>query len=181
MKSEVNFWTNNFYLSHICARILSGGGRVMAKIRELSSIESGLSEAIKNLKTKIIQDATGKSESYIRKCSDPDLDQQIDHVDAIKIDKACIQNGLTPYMLRAHQYIIEKEIKNIKTQNRDINELLIKFTILHGQLMDAIKTAKNPRSDKGETITSAEKKEVFEAFSKLEDKMLTIKNAIEKK
>ena len=81
----------------------------MAKNRELSSIEHGLAEAIKNLKTEIIEEVTGKSESYIRKCSDPDLEQQLDHRDAIKIDKACVERGLSPYLLRSHEYIILKE------------------------------------------------------------------------
>ena len=56
----------------------------MAKNRELSSIEHGLAEAIKNLKAEVIEEVTGKSESYIRKCSDPDLEQQLDHIDAVK-------------------------------------------------------------------------------------------------
>ncbi len=42
---------------------------VMAKIREISSIERGLAEAIKELKSETIQEATGKSESFLRKCS----------------------------------------------------------------------------------------------------------------
>ena len=57
----------------------------MAKIREISSIERGLAEAIKELKSETIQEATGKSESFLRKCSDPDLDQQLDHRDAVKM------------------------------------------------------------------------------------------------
>ena len=81
----------------------------MAKIREISSIERGLSEAIKNLKSQVIEEVTGKSESFIRKCSDPDLDQQLDHKDAVKIDKACVERGLTPYLLRAQEYIILKD------------------------------------------------------------------------
>ena len=32
----------------------------MAKIREISSIERGLSEAIKNLKSQVIEEVTGK-------------------------------------------------------------------------------------------------------------------------
>ena len=65
----------------------------MAKLREISSIERGLAEAIKNLKSAVIEQVTGKSESFIRKCSDPDLDQQLDHRDAVKIDKACVEQG----------------------------------------------------------------------------------------
>ena len=152
----------------------------MAKNRELSSIEHGLAEAIKNLKTEIIEEVTGKSESYIRKCSDPDLDQQLDHRDAVKIDRACIENGLTPYLLRAHEYIILKELENSKAQNHDVNELLVKFTILHGELMSAINKARNPAGDEGDAISAAEKKEIFDAFHALENKILKIKTTIEK-
>jgi len=152
----------------------------MAKIRDLSTIENGLAEAIKSLKSKVIEEVTGKSESFIRKCSDPDLDQQLDHRDAVKIDKACVERGLMPYMLRSHTFIIEKELKKLKGDNQDINELLIKFTILHGQLMDAIQSAKNPIGEKGSSVSAAEKKEIFDAFQKLESKILKIKTTIEK-
>ena len=79
----------------------------------------------------------------MRKCSDPDLNQQLDHKDAVKIDKACVERGLTPYLLRAHEYIILKELKSTKANPEDLSDLLIKFTILHGQLMDVINSAKN--------------------------------------
>ena len=152
----------------------------MAKIREISSIEHGLAEAIKNLKSELIEKATGKSESFIRKCSDPDLDQQLDHRDAVKIDKACIENGFTPYLLRAHEYIILKELEKSKVQNQDINELLVKFSILCGELMSAINNARNPEGEKGDAISAAEKKEIFDAFHALENKILKIKTTVEK-
>ena len=90
----------------------------MAKLRQISSIEHGLTEAIKNLKSTVIEEVTGKSESFLRKCGDPDLDQQLDHKDAVKIDKACVERGLTPYLLRTHEYIILKELKNTKAANK---------------------------------------------------------------
>ena len=130
----------------------------MVKNRELSSIEHGLAEAIKNLKSELIEEVTGKSESYIRKCSDPHLDQQLDHRDAIKIDKACIQKGFAPYLLNSHNYIISKEIVKASLGNQSINELLVQFTISMGKLADAIKTAKNSKGEKGEAISAAEKK-----------------------
>ena len=152
----------------------------MAKNRELSSIEHGLAEAIKNLKAEIIEQATGKSISFIRKCSDPDLDQQLDHNDAIKIDKACIENGLNPYLLRSHEFIILKELKKTKIENKTMNELLVQFTISLGKLLDKIKSAKNPKGDKGEAITSAEKKEIFDAFHEFVNKILKIKTSLDK-
>ena len=141
--------------------------------------EARLDEAIKNLKSQVIEEVTGKSESFIRKCSDPDLDQQLDHKDAVKIDKACVERGLTPYLLRAHEYIILKELKNTKANPEDLSDLLIKFTILHGQLMDVINSAKNPDGHKGENISSVEKKGIFETFEALEHKILKIKTTTE--
>ena len=130
----------------------------MAKNRELSSIEHGLAEAIKNLKTEIIEEVTGKSESYIRKCSDPDLDQQLDHRDAIKIDKACVERGLSPYLLRSHEYIILKELKKTSFEDQSMNELLVQFTISLGKLLDSIKTAKSPKGEKGPSSICCRKK-----------------------
>ena len=152
----------------------------MAKNRELSSIEHGLAEAIKNLKTEIIEEVTGKSESYIRKCSDPDLEQQLDHRDAVKIDKACIENDLAPYLLNSHNYIIMKELAKANLGNQSINELLVQFTISMGKLLDSIKTAKSSKSEKAEAISAAEKKEIYEAFHELENKILKVKDSVEK-
>ena len=152
----------------------------MAKNRELSTIEHGLAEAIKNLKAEVIEEVTGKSESYIRKCSDPDLEQQLDHKDAVKIDKACIAKGLDPYLLNSHQYIILKELEKANLGNQSINELLVQFTISLGKLLDSIKTAKSLKGDKGEAISAAEKKEIYEAFHELENKILKVKHSVEK-
>ena len=152
----------------------------MAKNRELSTIEHGLAEAIRNLKSEVIEEATGKSESYIRKCSDPDLEQQLDHRDAVKIDKACIENGLAPYLLNSHNYIILKELEKANIENQSINELLVQFTISLGKLLDSIKTAKSSKGEKGQLISAAEKKEIYAAFHELENKILKVKNSIEK-
>jgi hypothetical protein len=152
----------------------------MAKNRELSSIEHGLAEAIKNLKTEIIEEVTGKSESYIRKCSDPDLDQQLDHRDAIKIDKACVERGLSPYLLRSHEYIILKKLKETNLEDQSMNELLVQFTISLGKLLDSIKTAKSPKGEKGPLVSAAEKKEIYDAFHELENKILKVKSSIER-
>ena len=152
----------------------------MAKNRELSTIEHGLAEAIKNLKAEVIEEVTGKSESYIRKCSDPDLEQQLDHIDAVKIDKACIENDLAPYLLNSHNYIIMKELAKANLGNQSINELLVQFTISMGKLLDSIKTAKSSKGEKGEAISAAEKKEIYEALHELEDKIVKVKTSVEK-
>ena len=60
----------------------------MAKIRKAASIESGIMQVLKILSEDEIFQAIGKKSSYLRKCSNPDLQQQIDHNDSIKLDLA---------------------------------------------------------------------------------------------
>ena len=68
----------------------------MAKIRKTASIEKGIEEVIRILSEEEIQGAIGKSVSYLRKCSDPDQPQEIDHNDSFKLDKACIKKHKAP-------------------------------------------------------------------------------------
>ena len=87
-----------------------------SKIRKIASIEKGLEDVLKALSEKEIQDAIGKTKDYIAKCSDPDpadkIIRNIDHYQSVALDKACIKKGISPPMLTAHQYMIDK--KNIK-------------------------------------------------------------------
>ena len=152
----------------------------MAKIRKTASIERGIEEVVKILSEEEIQQAIGKSVSYLRKCSDPDQPQQIDHNDSFKLDKACIENGLAPYLLNSHNYIIMKELSKANFGNQSINELLVQFTISMGKLADTIKTAKSSKGEKGEAISAAEKKEIYEALHELEDKIVKVKTSVEK-
>ena len=98
----------------------------MAKIRKNASIESGLMEVLKILSDDEINKAIGKTSSYIRKCSNPDLAQQIDHNDSFKLDQACISKGKAPPLLTAYEYMIAQLLdKADNFENKDINEMLI--------------------------------------------------------
>ena len=154
----------------------------MAKIRKNASIESGLMEVLKVLSDEEINEAIGKTSSYIRKCSNPDLAQQIDHNDSFKLDQACIQKGKAPPLLTAYQYMITQLLdKADNFENKDINEMLVKSTILHGKLTELIKEARDLKSDKGVEISALEKKDIFEAITDLENKILKIKLTIDGK
>ena len=154
----------------------------MAKIRKTASIENGLMEVIKILSEDEIQLAIGKGSSYVRKCSNPDLPQQIDHNDSFKLDKACIKKGKAPPLLTCHEYMVAQEFeKSSDNETRDINEMLVKSTILHGKLTELVIQAKSPGSDKGSEISVLEKKEIFEAITDLENKILKIKLTIDNK
>ena len=152
----------------------------MAKIRKTASIEKGIEEVVKILSEEEIQQAIGKSVSYLRKCSDPDQPQQIDHNDSFKLDKACIEKAKAPPLLTAHEYMISQEFEKLdpdKTKN--INDMLVKFTILHGKLAEVITKAHDPESDKGLEISPLEKKEINEAITALENKILKLKKVVD--
>ena len=154
----------------------------MAKIRKNASIESGLMEVLKILSDDEINKATGKTSSYIRKCSNPDLAQQIDHNDSFKLDQACIQKGKAPPLLTSYEYMIAQLLdKADNFENKDINEMLVKSTILHGKLTELVKEAKDPKGEKGVEVSALEKKDIFEAITDLENKILKIKLTIDSK
>ena len=63
----------------------------------------------------------------------------------------------------------------------DLDAVLVKFTILHGKLVEVIKKAQDPKSDKGEEISAIEKKEIFDSIKSIENKIMKLKISIDKK
>ena len=154
----------------------------MAKIRKTASIESGIMQVLKILNEDEIQVAIGNGSSYLRKCSNPDLQQQIDHNDSIKLDMACIKKGKAPPLFIAHEYIVLNESDDLDSHKQnDIDEMLVKSTILHGKLTEVVKSAEDPKSDEGIEISKLEKKEIMEAIKNLEDKIMKIKITVDQK
>ena len=154
----------------------------MAKIRKTASFENGLMEVLKILNEEEIKASIGKGASYIRKCSNPDLPQQIDHNDSFLLDKACIEKGKAPPMLTSHEFMIAREFDKVETAAaKDISQILVRSTILHGKLTELIHNAQDPKSDSGETISVLEKKEINEAITDLENKIMKIKMTIDTK
>tara|TARA_B100001029_G_C14919647_1_gene371237 strand:- start:14 stop:478 length:465 start_codon:yes stop_codon:yes gene_type:complete len=154
----------------------------MAKIRKTASIENGIMQVLKILTEEEIQKAINKSSSYLRKCSNPDLQQQIDHNDSIKLDLACIKKGKAPPLRISHEYIVNNEIENLSShKENDIDEMLVKSTILHGKLTEVVKLSEDPQSDDGKEISKLEKKEIMEAIKNLEDKIMKIKITVDQK
>ena len=154
----------------------------MAKIRKIASVENGLMEVLKIITEEEIKQAIDKGSSYIRKCSNPDLPQQIDHNDSIKLDKACIKKGKGHPLLSSHEYMVIQETEKHKAnQDNDIDEMLVKSTILHGRLSEVIKGAEDTSSDRGSEISPLEKKDIMKSIKELEDKILKIKLTIDQK
>ena len=157
----------------------------MPKIRKIASIERGLEEVVQALTEEEIKQAINKGSSYVRKCSDPSPDndgikRNIDHIDSVKLDIKCIQKGISPPLLSAHQFMIDQEKSKNRSNFGEVNQMLVKFSILEGELNKVVIEATDPKSPDGEKITALEKKKVFEAIKNIEDKILKIKLAIDK-
>ena len=117
-----------------------------------------------------------------KKCSNPDLPQQIDHNDSFLLDKACIEKGKAPPMLTSHEFMIAREFDKVETPAaKDISQILVRSTILHGKLTELIHNAQDPKSDKGRQLVFLEKKEINEAITDLENKIMKIKMTIDTK
>jgi len=157
----------------------------MPKIRKIASIERGLEEVVQSLTEEEIKQAINKGSSYVRKCSDPNPDndgikRNIDHIDSVKLDIKCIQKGISPPLLTAHQFMVDQEKSENRSNFGEVNQMLVKFSILEGELNKVVIEATDPKSPDGEKITALEKKKVFEAIKNIEDKILKIKLAIDK-
>ena len=157
----------------------------MPKIRKIASIERGLEEVVQSLTEEEIKQTINKGSSYVRKCSDPNPDsdgvkRNIDHIDSVKLDIKCIQKGISPPLLSAHQLMIDQEKSKNQSNFGEVNQMLVKFSILEGELNKVVIEATDPKSPDGEKITALEKKKVFEAIKNIEDKILKIKLAIDK-
>ena len=92
----------------------------------------------------------------------------------------CIEKGISPPLLTAHQFIIDQAKSEHKTNLGDVSNMLVKFSVLEGELNKVVIEATDPKSPDGEKITALEKKKVFEAIKNIEDKILKIKLAIDK-
>ena len=153
----------------------------MAKIRKIGSIEDAIMQVLKILNEDEVFNSIKKKSDYLRKCSNPDLPQQIDHKDSLKLDLECMKKGKIPPFFTAHEYNVVHQFENFAYKDNDIDELLVKSTILHGKLTEVVKMAEDPKSDDGSKISLIEKKEIMEAIKNLEEKINKIKITIDQK
>ena len=116
-------------------------------------------QVLKILSEEEIQEAIGKSSSYLRKCSDPSQQQQLDHNDSVKLDIACVKKGKAPHLCLAHEYIISNIAENLEEHKQnDIDAMLVKSTILHGKLFEVVKEAEDPKRKRIRNIKFREKR-----------------------
>jgi hypothetical protein len=149
-------------------------------IRKLISLELAIKNCIKDLKNEGLKEATGKSESHFRKCSDENnKDNNIHHKDSIEIDKACLKNGFGSPMLTAHESILEAEkIKLRKSENT--SNTLINIGAKIGRLMEATQKATEDDSEMGDKLSQKEKELIHKSIDEVEEKILQLKVIIDK-
>ena len=147
--------------------------------RKLISLEGALKEVIKDLKSEALKDATGKSESHFRKCSDENDTQDIHHIDSIKIDIECLKRGLGSPMLTAHEDMLEAtnpEYKNLDNASNTLINIGAKI----GRLMETTQKAINPEGESGQKISETERKHISKAITDVEDKILQLRMIIDR-
>ena len=82
-------------------------------------------------------------------------------------------------MLKAHQYMLEEVTPEVSSG--DVNRMLIKFTILDAELKKEVLEAQQPESMGGKKITREEREKINDAIKNIEDRILKIKLAVNKK
>ena len=93
---------------------------------------------------------------------------------------SCIKKKKAPPLLNSHEYIMSLNVSALDFENDgDLDAVLVKFTILHGKLVEVIKKAQEPNSDNGEEISVVEKKEIFDSIKNIEDKIMKLKISID--
>tara|TARA_Y100000768_G_scaffold314785_1_gene249690 strand:- start:348 stop:803 length:456 start_codon:yes stop_codon:yes gene_type:complete len=150
----------------------------MTKKREILSIEFTLSQIINKLDPEEVRNATNKSISHFRKCSDPeDKNHTLFLKDAIQLDILLQNKKLGTPFLDLIEIILNSELKKNNNYS-DIKGVLINLGGRMGYLMDTTLDAINPMSTQGIKISLDEKKEVFKAISELEEKISNLKLSI---
>ena len=149
-------------------------------LRKLISLENALKNAINDLKDEGLKEATGKSESHFRKCTDEkNKDNNIHHKDSIEIDKYCLRKGFGSPMLTAHESILETE--KIKLNRfEDASNTLINIGAKIGRLMEATQKAIGDDSDMGKNLSQKEKQSIHKSIDEVEEKILELKIIIDK-
>ena len=149
-------------------------------LRKLISLEVALKEVVRDLKEAGLKEATNKSESHFRKCSDEkDKDHNIHHKDSIEIDKLCMKKGLGHPMLTSHQTILDAFDKS--TTNTDgVSNTLINIGSRIGRLMETTQKAVDPEGEEGQNLSQKEKDQIHKAIKEVEDKILNLKMIVDK-
>jgi len=148
--------------------------------RKFLSIEQALKEVIRKLDKDEIKEATGKSESFFRKCSDEnDQEHNLHFKDAVALDLLCMKKEIGSPLLSCFETQIEK-IKQENENSTSITGNLLNIGGKIGVLMDEITQYTDHQSESGIHLSLREKDQVYKSISNLEEKIIKLKLSIDK-
>ena len=150
----------------------------MAKLRDFLSLEQALIHASKDLTDEELK-IIGKTREEIRRFSDPlKTDRQILHRDSIQIDVALAKKDKGTPILKAHEALIDKALEGHNVKAGIMQSLLHTGERL-GRLMGVTEKALDPSGPSGSNISKDEKDKIYKALKEVEEKIASLKKAIE--
>ena len=147
--------------------------------REFLSIEQALNYALEQLSENEILENTKREKVHFTRYANPkEGDRNISHLDSINIDVALMKKNKGHPLLDVHQAIMDKAMEgsNLKP---DISRTLLNMGERLGKLMGVTEKAMQENSPGGASISKAEKEEIYKAIAEVEEKITTLKKAIE--
>ena len=148
--------------------------------RNFLSIEQALKIAISDMRAKKIdfEKEIGRSEKYLRKCSDENEgDSNLDLKDAIQIDKTILGKSSGTPIFNVYQAQINNYITHLHQtkEHQDIQNILLDIQKACYELINIVRESKKPTSDMGEKISNKEKESIYTAIKDIEEQISGIK------
>jgi hypothetical protein len=144
------------------------------KPRKFLSLEEALSYAVEQVGDEVIHQATGKSASYIRKCSDPDTDQTLQFQDAVKIDLECLKLNIGTPLIEFYEDHLVMASQDHHVEER-LNDVVGQLSAKALLIVDRVIQAMNKFQTNDNKISKADLKGISEAIKEIEEKILRLK------
>ena len=153
--------------------------KVLIMNKKFHSLQEGIKSCIKDLDEKEVAEATQlhagvkKNRSHFYKCAEGKK-HDIHHKYSVALDIKCVEKGMAPSMLRAHEAMINQYFESTdNTSNQEI-------TFYLGQIMEEVGqlTTTVVKGLEDETLSQAEQKDIRVAIKKAEEAILKLKTKI---
>ena len=134
----------------------------MTKLRPIGSRHEAIVRVCDRLGYAHVSELIGKTESYIRQCSDPDAHHELQVREEHILDKACkAEFGETPF-----QDCITRLNNSVGWAGPrvDLRDAACGLTVAQGKLCEAIQAAKAPKGPGGKRITEGERQTVLKSI-----------------
>ena len=134
----------------------------MTKLRPIGSRHEAIVRVCDRLGYAHISELIGKTESYIRQCSDPDAHHELQAREAAILDAACKaefrETPFADWLTRSNNSV------GWAGPRVDLRDAAFGLTVAQGKLCEAIQAAKAPKGPGGKRITEGERQTVLKAI-----------------